>query len=1033
MKAPRLSITALLVASIATGTAWAQPAPEGPPSEDEVPPGDEEEGETFEPDEDEGETFSPDPEEDPAEAPHEEEAPSDEAPPDEVDWSEEDFSDEELGLVDTEAPPPKGMGVITGTLTETKLNEPLIEAQVEVLGTAKKVITDFDGNYRLELPPGTYDLRFWYELHQAKQVQGVTVRAGEVVRVDDALVPEEGAIETFEIETEADTASIEGQLLSRKRASVVGDAIGRAEISRTPDSTAAAAVRRVVGATIVGGRYVYVRGLGDRYTNALLDGVPLPSPEPDRATVPLDLFPSKLLDSLVIVKSFTPDMPGNFAGGSVRIGTRRLPKEFTFTVSGNVGLNSQTTGSDYLQYRGSSTDWLGIDGGTRQLPGSIPDYRIGRGNRNPDGSFQTNDQLRQWGSDLNAYMSTKRDKAPPNHSFNVVMGNTFDLGGEQKLGVMGAFGYGRRFVKISDELFRTARSSLERPDDIVELNRLSIERGIDTVRWGGLLGLTYEINPRHKIHLTGLYSLRSSDEAREIIGRIEEREGPVQETRLEFSSRDLISGQLRGEHDFPELDDARLEWKGFVSLARRDQPDTRATVHQYSSGIGWAFEDDSFSGLHFFAKSQERTTGGAFDWTQPLSKGEEPTKLKVGSLVSLKSRTFRARRFRFTPANGANQNDPALICERQTWDTSCLDDLFAAGNIGPFLSIDENTRDTVSQLGDNYDATLDVYAGYVMVDTYLHDDLRLVVGPRLELSKQTIGAFVRDDPDEPTLTGEINGEDVLPAISVVWSARDDLNLRVAGSRTLARPQLREIAPFSFTNYFGGFTEQGNPELENTHIWNGDLRVEWFPTASEVIAASFFAKRFVDPIEPILSAASGNGLITYQNVAGATLVGGEIEARKSFDFIADALADLSIITNLTLAHSKVSIDRDTPGAENLRSLDRPLTNQAPWVVNAALDYDNQDIGLQLRLLYNIIGRRLAFPSENPVPDVYQQPRHDLGATVSQRIIEGLRVKLTGRNLLNDDYRYTYNTTDSDANLHRRWRDGLQAQIGASYTY
>jgi TonB-dependent receptor len=367
------------------------------------------------------------------------------------------------------------------------------------------------------------------------------------------------------------------------------------------------------------------------------------------------------------------------------------------------------------------------------------------------------------------------------------------------------------------------------------------------------------------------------------------------------------------------------------------------------------------------------------------------------------------------------------------WDTACLDDLFAAENIGPFLTVEENTRDSSQFLGDTYDASLDVYAGYVMVDTHLTDDLRLVTGPRLELSKQSIGAFVREDPDEPALTGEITGEDLLPAVSLVWAVRDDLNLRAAGSRTLARPQLREIAPFSFTNYFGGFTEQGNPEIQNTHIWNGDLRVEWFPTNTEVVAASFFAKRFVDPIEPILTAASGNGLITYQNVAGANLIGGEVEARKNFGFIADPLKDLSLIANITLAHSKVSIDLDTPGAANLRSTDRPLTNQAPWVINTALDYDNQDIGLQVRLLYNIIGRRLAFPSENPVPDIYQQPRHDLGATVSQRIIEGLRVKLTGRNLINDDYRYTYGTTDGDDKLHRRWREGIQAALSASYTY
>lgn len=1027
MKARSLPITSLLVLCMTTGSAWAQPAP---PDDEPLP---DEEGETFEPTEDEGETFAPTEAEDaPAEQPPaDEEAPAEEAPaeepPQEYEWSEEDFSDEELGVVDTEAPPPKGMGVITGTLTETKLNEPLIEAQVEVLGTDKRVITDFDGNYRLELPPGTYNLRFWYELHQAKQVQGVTVKAGELVRVDEALVPEEGAIETFEIETEADTSSIEGQLLSRRRASVVGDAIGRQEISRTPDSNAAAAARRVVGAIIVDDRFIYVRGLGERYANALLDGVPLPSPEPDRQAVPLDLFPAHLLDSLVIVKSFVPDMPGDFAGGSVRIGTRRLPEEFTFSVSAGIGLNSQATGSDYLQYRGSSTDWLGVDGGTRQLPGSIPDYRIGRGNRNPDGSFQTSEQLRQWGSDINAFMSTQEQTAPPNHNFSLTIGNTFDFDDDQKLGVMGAFEYRRAFFKIDDELFRTAASSEAAPDDITEQNRFSIDRGTDIVRYGGLLGLTYQIDQQHTLHLTGLYTRRSDDEARELEGYAEERGAPIHETRLQFVARDLISGQLRGEHTFEGLDDAKLDWQAFLSVARREQPDTRAVVYQFDSNFGYRYEDDSFSGLHFYADQTERTVGGGFNWLQPLVGGKEPVDLKVGALVSVRDRQFNARRFRFRPINGVDQS--ALVCDVDAFSPSCSDQVFDAANIESVLSIEENTQ----SIGDNYTAGLDVYSGYVMVDAHLLENLRVIAGPRLELSKQTIETFDPFLEDAESVRGEIDGQDILPALSIVWGVRDDMNLRFAASRTLARPQLREIAPFSFADYFGGYLQQGNPDLDNTAIYNGDVRWEWFPSGDEVLAASVFGKHFISPIEPILKASSGNGVITYQNAEAANLIGAEIEARKNFGFIADPLEDLSIIGNLTLATSEVVIDTTDPAATNLRSLERPLTNQAPWVVNLALDYDHEEIGFQVRALYNVIGPRIAIPSENPIPDIYYQPRHELGATVSQRIVEGLRVKVTGNNLLNSEFRYTFTSQNTDENLHRRWREGIRASLSASYTY
>ncbi|MCA9625529.1 MAG: TonB-dependent receptor, partial [Myxococcales bacterium] len=363
------------------------------------------------------------------------------------------------------------------------------------------------------------------------------------------------------------------------------------------------------------------------------------------------------------------------------------------------------------------------------------------------------------------------------------------------------------------------------------------------------------------------------------------------------------------------------------------------------------------------------------------------------------------------------------------FDSSCPDQLFDANGLTDRFQVEENTL----PIGDSYRAGLDVYAGYVMLDAHLIENLRLIAGPRLEVSKQTVETFDPYGTNSEAVAGEIEGLDVLPALSLVWGLRDDMNLRFAASRTLARPQLREIAPFSFTNYFGGYVEIGNPDLDNTQIYNGDLRWEWFPSPSEVIAASLFTKHFVKPIEPILVASSGNGVITYQNVRGANLIGGEVEARKNFGFITEPLDDLSIIGNVTLAFSKVDIDPSTPGAVNLRSLERPLTNQAPWVVNLSLDYDNQDIGFQVRALYNIIGRRIAFPSENPVPDVYFQPRHELGATVGQMLAPGLQAKLTGSNLLNDDFRLTYTKKDTEQNLHRQWRTGAQLSVSLSYTY
>ncbi|MBK9266496.1 MAG: carboxypeptidase regulatory-like domain-containing protein [Polyangiaceae bacterium] len=321
--------------------------------------------------------------------------------------------------------PPAGKGVVWGIVTDAKTNEPVIDAQVSVVGTNKKAIADFDGRFRLELTPGMYELRVFYQLYKAQRVQNVRVVAGKVEKVDVALSTEENKQEiVVEIEADPDRASAAAQTLIRKNAAAAGDAISAQEIARTPDRNAADAAKRVVGASVVGSRYVFVRGLGERYTNALINGTPLPSPEPDRQAVPFDMFPTTVLSDLTIVKTFTPDMPGDFTGGSVRVRTRELPESFTVTGTFYLGVNTESTFRDRLTYRGSSTDWLGIDDGTRSLPRSIPAYRVTRLGPKPDGSVITRDELTRYGQDINAYMSTQRAMALPNMSGNITIGDT---------------------------------------------------------------------------------------------------------------------------------------------------------------------------------------------------------------------------------------------------------------------------------------------------------------------------------------------------------------------------------------------------------------------------------------------------------------------------------------------------------------------------------------------------------------------------------------------------------------------------------
>ena len=941
--------------------------------------------------------------------------------------SEDEFFEEED---DDEKPkaPAAGKGAIYGKLLDGT-GQPALEAQITVVQTGELVVTDFDGHYEIDLPPGTYTLSIFLPTHDKLILSNVEVKEGQRVEINDELQLEKGAdeaIETlFEVEVEADESSIEGQLLTRKRATVVGDSIGRQEISKTPDRNAAAAVRRVVGVLIVDSKYVYVRGIGERYTNALLDGSPLPSPEPEQQTVPLDLFPTTVLDSLTVVKTFSPDMPGNFAGGSVRIGTRRLPTKFTFTVSGSATFNTQSTFRSYSQYAGGDLDWLGIDDGTRELSGDVPEYQVGLNRRRPDGSFIGRDEVQRVGEAINKTMATRSAIAPPNHRFNVTVGDTIDLPEGQKLGYQLTAGYNRSFERRPNEIIRTAEANPDAPGGFILRNDLVAERGIDKVRWSGLGGLTYQISDDHRLQLTGLYSRSSDDEAFEIEGQHDERGAIIHESRLTYVQRSLAYGALRGGHDFPELNDAHLDWSGYVSEAIRDQPDTRATVFEFDSAFGYAYEDDSQSGFHFFSNLSELAYGGGVDWAQPLvGDAETGTRIKFGGRVDRRSRDFVARRFRYRPGQGAGGD---LICETQTWDRTCPDQIFSPDNItNQQLLVEDNTLPT-----DGYTAGLDIYAGYAMMDAHIVDNVRIIVGPRLEVSEQRIETFAPFDPEneEVKQRGQINGENLLPSVSLVWEVIDDMNLRLAASRTIARPQLREIAPFAFTDYFGGFQVQGNPELEFTTIWNGDFRWEWFPTLREVIAASVFAKRFEKPIETVVNAAGARGIITYQNAPGANLIGGELEARKNFGFITDSLEDLSLIANFTLAFSEVELE----DATFVTNDQRPMAFQAPWIVNVSADYDDEDLGLRARVLYNIIGPRIVQVGTEGLPDTYEQPRHQLDVTAAKALGQGFEVRLSARNILNDDVRATFGREDTDGNLQRQYRVGGTYSVGIGYEY
>ncbi len=975
-------------------------------------------------------------------------APGPSAPPAQaVPAPEDEGSDEELeaemakalaaenaaGAAALTRPPPRGKGAIVGVVKDAVEHETTPEAQITVVGTSYKAIADFDGRYRLELPPGIYTLRIYVELHEPALLKGVELRAGELERFDIDVRPDEAAVDTVEIVTEVDHSSVEGLLLTRQRSASVGDGVGRAEISRTPASNAAQATQRVVGATIVGGRFVYVRGLGERYTNALLNGAPLPSPEPDRAAIPLDLFPSLILESVNIVKTFTPDLPGDFAGGSVHIETRELPTKPLFQLSLGGGFDTNATFRERLSHAGSPTDFLGFDHGTRALPDSIPPYVLKKGEERPGGDRDDDtddigdDDLLAAGRAMNSSMHPRRSFTLPNYSVSAVAGSGWRLTDDQRLGLLASFNYGRSYK------LRQSRVQVFVPDLDIDASgeavstvradkSLEIEQGEDRVNWGALASASYGLSHSHRVTLTGLHTQLADASTQLTKGLYRDLGGEVANGQLRYVARALNFLQLRGENRFEPLNDAELTWNASYSVASRDEPDTRNTVYQFNAPQqSWNAINIKENGSHLFAGQSEKAFGAGLDWTSPLAADLELAKLKVGGLVSIKRRDFAARRFSFVRPRGAPAG--AFQCG-PVYELSCPERVYQWGNIGELLNLEENTQET-----DAYEAKLDVAAGYAMLDARPLRSLRVVAGARLEHTGQEIAPYSQFAGGTDPEGAAIDSSDWLPSISLTLAATKKTNLRAGVSRTLARPQLRELSPFSFGDYFGARPVSGNPQLRLTYIQNADLRFEMFPTPREVLAFSFFYKLFDDPIEPYVF-PSGEGIITYQNAAGARLVGMEVEARKSLGSLHPGLEELSIIGNVTLAHSQIELDARQ--LSSVTNLERPMVNQAPYVFNLALDYAGGSSGIQARLLGSVIGPRIVQVGTNGLDDAYLQPVPTLDATISKSLGKHLDVKLNATNLLDQSVVVTLGKEARHDREMVSYQDGRVFTLSATYT-
>ena len=869
---------------------------------------------------------------------------------------------------------PRELTGITGTITDGATGEPLIEATVKVVGGgAGQVLTDVDGRYALALPPGTYDLRVFYDVYQGRRITGVRVEAGKPTRLDVKLAADADAVQEVVVEARADLRAEGAVLQERRKAAAVSDAISAQEIARTPDSSASDAVKRVVSATVVDGKFVLMRGLGGRYSSTLLNGATLPSPEPDEPSVPLDLFPTSLLANLNVVKSYTPDLPGSFGGGTLRIETHSYPASFELKPRLSVSGDSNSTFKDRLGFTGGSAATLGLGRG-RGLPAGVPTDRPFSGRAGVGA-----DALVAGARSFENVWSPTEQRALPNYGLALSMGDTLRPAG-RRLGYLASVTYGRKQTVQTADVFQNV---LRRDATTFEgEGPARTTLGTDSATVSGLLSAGYQLGRDHELTAFGFFTRAADARAQVAEGFSEADEAPYRGSRLQFVQRQLLFTQLKGFHRTGFLSDAEVDWQANYSRVTRDEPDTRDVVYGENTQGVMVFRDQPGSGDRFFGELGEDSTGASANLTVPL----QAVQVKAGLFAQQSFRDFQARRFRFDVQSGLAPGATALPPE----------ELFAAGNIGADSVLAEET--TFPQ--DSYDAQLGVYAGYLSADARPVEALRLVVGARYELSRQVIDAQSPYARNAERIRRVKTYRDVLPSANAILALSPTVNLRAGYSYTLARPTFRELAPFVFFDFVRRRNVTGNDQLEQTRIHNGDLRAEWFVGDNEVLAATAFAKRFLRPIERIQSSANTTGDLTFTNAAGARAWGAELEARLSLGRLSRALSRFRTAANLTLIQSRIELG-DAQFSQT--SAERPMQGQSPYVVNLSLGYERPESGTEVAALYNVYGKRISEVGVETVPDVYEQAFHRVDLSVSQKLGGTLQLKLTAQNLLDSRVR------------------------------
>lgn len=887
-------------------------------------------------------------------------------------------------------------GKIEGKITDAKTGNPVSGISVIIKETGKGVATDLEGRYILNAEPGKkYTLQLSSTGYETKEISDVETGPDGIAHIDIALEPKSKTQDEVVVRASSAKKETVNALISfQKNTNTVASVISAESIRRSPDKNTGEVLKRTPGASLIDGKFLVIRGLADRYNQAMLNGILLTSTEPDRKTFSFDIIPAPMIDNIIINKAFVPELPGEWAGGLIQVNTKDIPAKNFLNIQIGTGFNSQTIGKDFYKSQGGKLDWLGIDDGARALPDGYTTKSAF--------TLSSQEEKNNLAKSMPNHWAPVAASVAPNASFQVNGGFAGTLFGKKIGGNIGInYSKTNRYTEILNQL-----QSLNEDETFSRQFSYNDNRYTQEVILGGLASLSVQLNANNKITAKTIVNVNTNNYVMDRNGIDYNVTGgeDVHGGELTFRQNTFFTTQLNGEHNI--ISKLKLKWYGAFNILDAYSPDQRRYQYRRETGtqdpflflVGSSNAQESGSRVFQSLSDYIYTAGGDLSYNYEMF-GQKQT-LKGGYMLQVKDRLFDAQLF----ANQFNFGYDVRELRMLPIDKIFAPQNFGNGNDNLFSFKSINNRDF------RYMANTILNAGFLQFDNQFAKNLRVVWGLRVEHFDQLLGSVKKWDDRHKHTTQT----DYLPGINATLKVGNKTNIRLSGSQTVIRPEQRELAPLTLYDFELNSAVQGNQDLQRTKVTNLDLRYEVYPRSGEVFTAGVFYKYFDKPIEQTL--LDGGTIFTYLNPEKATAYGVEAEVRKRLDMIS-GLKNFTLQANAAYIHSNVK--DETEG----REIDRPLQGQSNYLLNIGLMYDLEKAGFSATLLLNQIGKRIYLVGESGVnisgsiPDIWEAPRPVLDLQLGKKLLKNkAEVRLNVANLLNNT-QYFYQNADKNTGLQR----------------